>query len=203
MDERLSDHVSFTRAKLGDLTDNSGTLIFDHALRVCALLRERLERFGHRIGEAEYAMLGAALFHDLLEDTDATEAEIEAVAGTATLVYVRELTLSFRKRSLAEAVRPLESISEEGFLIKLADIYDNCSKSRFLVRESGESFYRGFYLPLMREYLALTARRADTAVRYSEPFRSFVADIEVAYRRLEEMVNRIFPAVPGKLEYVA
>lgn len=77
---------------------------------------EKLEQKGY--GE-EYILAG--LFHDLLEDTDATEAEIEQIGGVAVLEAVKLLTkakgynmdeyvLAIRQNPIARAVKAADRL---------------------------------------------------------------------------------------------
>src|SRR5690349_21590756 len=117
--EDFRPQIAFARAKLGDLKDGSGTLIFDHALRVFLLLAETFSACGRSIGAGEREMLAAALFHDLLEDTDATREELIIRSSQNTLRYVEELTISFDGKTIPAAVESLQTISEPALIVKL------------------------------------------------------------------------------------
>ena len=64
------------------------------------------------------------------------------------------MTINFDK-GIKNAVEPLYKIDEEVFLIKLADIFDNVSKSFFTVRKNGLQWYDKFFIPLLDEYQIL------------------------------------------------
>lgn len=143
--------IRFAQRQLGNLTDGSGTLIFDHAVRVYLILRQKLSNteIPFRVKEA---VLLAGLFHDLLEDTKTTEEEILKMGGPKTLALVKEMTIDFNGKTIVEAVSPLYKTSDELTLVKLADIYDNVRKSPYFLRNNGLKWYQTFFLPLLVQY---------------------------------------------------
>lgn len=75
-------------------------------------------------------VLVAALYHDLLEDTDVTEAEIEEVAGREVLEAVKQLTniVPYGTSFVEKTVKMLEHAKHYNDIakrVKLADRYDN------------------------------------------------------------------------------
>jgi hypothetical protein len=97
-------------------------------------------------------MQRAALCHDLLEDTAFGESALKEMIGTNAAELVNELTLNFEGRTIREAVAPVANYSDGAFLIKLADILDNVSKSVFLASHNKKGFYQDFFLPLIEVY---------------------------------------------------
>lgn len=73
-------------------------------------------------------MIVAALLHDVLEDTNATESEILELFGEKVLNLVKELTSTKDKEGKSKTEYLIEKIinlSEEALLIKLVDRYHN------------------------------------------------------------------------------
>lgn len=136
----------------GEKKDGSGTLIFDHCLRVSIHLFNLLEKININENQKE-SIICVGLFHDLIEDTNVSEKEIFEF-GKNILDLTKQLTINFDK-GIKKAVAPLYQIDDEAFLIKLADIYDNVSKSFFVIRINGIKWYETFFTPLLNEYLKL------------------------------------------------
>ncbi len=139
-----------------DKKDGSSFLILDHCFRVAFNLNHWLSNSSLSKDEKEDIVI-AGLFHDLLEDTAVKEKEI-LFFGKRVLDYTRQMTISF-DQGIKKGVKPLYSIAEEVFLIKLADIEDNVSKSFFVVRNNKIIWYQDFFLPLLREYKKLIRYR--------------------------------------------
>lgn len=135
-----------------DKIDGSGTLIFDHCFRVSIKLFYLIKNSNLKKEERENIII-AGLFHDLIEDTSIEEKEI-LFFGKKVFDYTQQMTINFDK-GIEEAVKPLYQIEDEVFLIKLADIFDNVSKSFFVVRKNGIRWYDEFFIPLLCEYQIL------------------------------------------------
>lgn len=162
-----SKQISFIERRFGTLADGSGTLIKDHGLRVATFLNEFCAQ-QKIMGAKRKQLVCAALFHDLLEDTKTTEEEIIALSDKKTLELVREMTISFDKRTIKQAVAPMYKASEECMLIKMADIYDNTKKSSFVIRNNGIQWYETFFMPLLSEYKKLMRHRVKNAQKYKK-----------------------------------
>lgn len=179
---KYQSQIEFTKKKLGKLTDGSGTLIFDHAIRVYLILQEKLSQ--QKIsGAKKKSILLAGLFHDLLEDTNTTEADIIKQANKITLKLVKEMTINFHNCSIKQAVKPLYFTSDELTLIKLADIYDNVRKSPYFLRTNGLKWYKTFFLPLLNEYKNWIGFKLGRQKKYRLLVKGFSQDVlkEIAF----------------------
>lgn len=179
--------IEFTKNKFRDLKDGSGTLIFDHALRVATFLFHFLKPF--KLGKRENEILVlAGLFHDLLEDTDTTEDEILKLSNQKTLKLVKEMTISFEKKTIKEAVKPLFSTSDELAIIKFADIYDNTKKTSFVIRINGMKWYRNFYMPLLKEYIKLVKFKLKIVKKHRKIVKSLA---DIVLKEIEILGNNL------------
>ena len=95
----------------------------NHPIRVALILSEN--------GISDPDILVAALLHDVLEDTDGTEKEIEELFGSRVLKIVLEMTDNMNEPSdirKAKQVEEASTLSDEAKQIKIADkicnIYD-------------------------------------------------------------------------------
>ena len=186
--KNFTKQVEFAKGKFGDLKDGSGTLIFDHAVRVFNFLVIFLTNEKLSPKDIEIIAL-AGLFHDLLEDTKTTEQEVLEMSSQETLSIVKEMTIDFTDRTIKEAVKPLYSTSDECTLVKLADIYDNTKKSNFVIRINGAKWYETFFIPLLNEYLILIDHKEREAGKYLP-----------AIKKLASIVRQEIQTLKGNIE---
>lgn len=112
-------------------------MFYNKALEYATIKHKGQTRFGgepyitHPVAVADYLRdkgygadyLITALFHDLLEDTDATEEEIEAIGGKSVLTAVKLLTKE-KGYVMSEYIAGIKS-NEMAFVVKGADRLHN------------------------------------------------------------------------------
>ena len=112
--------LNFALIKYGDLRRKSGDIhYFIHPLRITLILRAA----GFSEFENENLMI-AALFHDLVEDTDISLSEIENKFGRNVSSIVSEVSIPI-KTEKEIYLENLKNASVEAKIIKLADRIDN------------------------------------------------------------------------------
>lgn len=162
--------LAFAAKKHEVQTRTGGTPYITHPIAVAEMLASR--GFGE-----EYIIAG--LFHDLLEDTDATEEEILSLSSEATLRAVKLLTKE-RGYVMAEYMAGIASdpIARE---VKAADRIHNLScahecSEEFRVRYIKESI--DWYLDLSPEIAAVTSRLINTLSDKSHIPEEYMARLE-------------------------
>ncbi|MFX0041904.1 MAG: HD domain-containing protein [Candidatus Hodarchaeota archaeon] len=131
--------ISFAFIKHGNLrrkTKNVPYVI--HPIRVVSILRAA----GFNEFKNENLMI-AALFHDLVEDTDTSLVEIESQFGTSVALIVAELTKP-NGATGREKEKWLESFtkrSREAKIIKMADRIDNLMEKGYIWTEEKQKLY--------------------------------------------------------------
>lgn len=97
-EERYAAALVFATAKHNGQTRKEGVPYITHPIAVAEILREK----GYGI---DYLIAG--LFHDLLEDTDATEEEILELGGESVLTAVKLLTkqTGYNMREYIEGIK--------------------------------------------------------------------------------------------------
>jgi len=119
----------FAREKhKGQVRKFAGEPYSHHVEKVAKIIEENKK--SHKLND----LLAAALLHDTLEKTNATEEELKENFGELITFLVKELTTDKReseiigkKEYLAEKLSDPEKVSSWGLVIKLADRLDNVS----------------------------------------------------------------------------
>lgn len=129
----LDKAIAFMKAKHKDQKRKNGSEYFLHPLRVAESVKE--------LG-VEYEL--AALFHDLLEDTDATEEEIRELSNDAVLAAVKLVTKDDRSKDQYINDILSDPIAKA---VKNADRIDNLTEAL-----TGEKSFVSNYLDETRKY---------------------------------------------------
>ncbi|MFW9942239.1 MAG: HD domain-containing protein [Candidatus Thorarchaeota archaeon] len=118
--EIIWEAINFAFIKYGNLKRKSGEIPYIiHPIRVAMILRAA--------GFSEFKdrnLMIAALFHDLLEDTNLSYEELKAEFGTEVASIVKELSKP-KELSKDDWLRAFGTASKEAKLIKMADRIDN------------------------------------------------------------------------------
>lgn len=96
----------------------------------------------------------AALGHDSLEDTSVTAEELRAVFGQDGLALIEGMTNRFGDDHPEPYVKQVAAAAEEVRLIKLSDLYDNCTSVIFTLNALGPKWNDEFFLPIVRPMVA-------------------------------------------------
>jgi len=112
--------INFTFINYGNIKRKSGEIPYViHPIRVAMILRAAgFSEFKNR------NLMLAALFHDLLEDTNLSFADLKAEYGKKIALIVKELSKP-EKVSKNEWLRAFGRTSTEAKLVKMADRIDN------------------------------------------------------------------------------
>jgi len=112
--------ITFAFSKYGELKRKSQNLPYVvHPIRITAILRAA----GFNENDNEDIMI-AALFHDLIEDTETPLEEIEAQFGTKIASIVMELTKPVKGKK-DDWLITFKTASKEAKIIKMTDRLDN------------------------------------------------------------------------------
>ena len=109
-------------------------------------------------------MISAALGHDLIEDTNATESEIVSVTNNRTLRFIKELTNPEDDAHTDRYMDQISAASEEARIIKYADLIENTMSVAYNLNILGRDWLEGFYNPILSRTTAVL--QATEFVRY-------------------------------------
>lgn len=187
----------------------SGDPYFSHPLEVAAILTEL---------KLDDATVATALLHDVIEDTDATRAEIDQLFGPEIgalvdgLTKIKRLDLVSKKTEQAENFRKLlVAISTDirVLLVKLADRLHNMRTLEHMKPESRRRISEetlDIYAPLAGRMgmQALRDELEDLAFRWLNPdaYKTVTDKLTELRQRNEGLVGEIEQALLGKLAEV-
>ena len=151
--EKVQRALDFATEKHKGQMRIGGAEYITHPIAVCEIVKKQ------GLGE-EYQI--AALFHDLLEDTNATEAEILSYGNEAVLTAVKLLTKQkgYDMQAYINAIKN----NEIAFAVKAADRAHNLECA--LV--AGEAFKRKYVLETMQWYMDFSPEIKKAVKRLAE-----------------------------------
>eukprot|EP01028_Stygiella_incarcerata_P009923 TRINITY_DN4914_c0_g1_i1.p1 TRINITY_DN4914_c0_g1~~TRINITY_DN4914_c0_g1_i1.p1 ORF type:complete len:232 (+),score=71.39 TRINITY_DN4914_c0_g1_i1:72-698(+) len=134
LSKRIEDALDFAKEVHAKQKRKDGSPYVNHPIRVC----EKVAMW-----DKDESLLIAALLHDVLEDTDASEKEIQVRYGLDVLSYVLEVTNDPEEIRILGKTDYLKTkmsvtMSDKALLLKLCDRWDNIS-DLYTLRESDES----------------------------------------------------------------
>lgn len=159
-----------------------------HLDRVSRILEAVLDGSDEGNQEERENIVIAALGHDTLEDTDVTEAEIEEYFGADGLRLIQGMTNRFGDEHPEPYVRQVASAEEGVRLIKLSDLYDNCTSVTYGMAVMDAAWVEGYFLPIVRPMIAaLSTVPFETYPRAGGMLQTMVA---LSYRVLLNELDR-------------
>jgi GTP pyrophosphokinase len=184
----------------------SGELYFSHPLEVAAILTDM---------KLDDATIATALLHDVIEDTEATRAEIDQLFGAEIgalvdgLTKIKRLDLVSRKAEQAENFRKLLVAISSDIRVLLVKLADRLHNMRTLEHKKPESRRRNSEETL-EIYAPLAGRMGMQAVReeleelafrwlHPEAYRALIDRLEQLRARNRGLVEEISGGLSAKL----
>lgn len=162
--------LRFAKLKHSGQFRKGGEPYVTHPIAVAEILKEK--GYG-----TEYLITG--LFHDLLEDTDAKEEEIEALGGKAVLKAVKLLT-KHKGYVMAEYISGIKS-DPIAFAVKSADRLHNL-QSAFV---TSEDFRRRYILETIDWYMDFSPEIPLAVRALAKSLSSPMHELELIYSPVE------------------
>lgn len=169
-EEKYSRALRFAAGKHDGQFRKGGEPYITHPIAVAEMMREK----GYGI---DYQLTG--LFHDLLEDTDASEAEIEALGGEKVLEAVKLLT----KRKgyiMSEYVSAIRA-NPIAFAVKGADRLHNLQSAVV----ASEDFRRRYILESIDWYLDFSPEIPKAVKALAQTLSVPMTELELNYKLVE------------------
>jgi GTP pyrophosphokinase len=184
----------------------SGELYFSHPLEVAGILTEM---------KLDDATIATALLHDVIEDTEATRAEIDQLFGSEIgalvdgLTKIKRLDLVSRKAEQAENFRKLLIAISSDIRVLMVKLADRLHNMRTLEHKKPESRRRNseetleIYAPLAGRMgmQAVREELEDLAFRWLHPeaYRAVTDRLATLRARNQGLVDEISSGLASKL----
>ncbi|MBI2109479.1 MAG: hypothetical protein HYT93_04950 [Parcubacteria group bacterium] len=145
----MGKELQFVKKKHGGRFRARGVPEWYHLARVSNVLEIVLRRTKEGNPKERRTIVAAALGHDVLEDTDATEEEIVKIFGKKGLTLILGMTNRWGDGEKKRYVRQVVSAPEGVRLIKLSDLYDNITSVVYNLDTLGLSWTHSYFLPIV------------------------------------------------------
>lgn len=162
--------------------------VWRHLTRVSKTLDHALSQAKEGTASERALIYTSALGHDLLEDTNATEREIEHIFGAKGLSLIKGMTNKDGDKNVSRYVEHMAHAPEEVRLIKLADMYDNVTGVTYNLKTLGLKWTNGYFLPIvipMRGVILKTNFR-----KYKKTAAILKTMVKAAFSLLEDEIKR-------------
>ncbi len=169
-EERYSKALAFATDKHNGQFRKGGEPYITHPIAVAEMMREK--SFG-----IDYQITG--LFHDLLEDTDASESEIEALGGEKVLEAVKLLT-KHKGYVMSEYVSAIKA-NPIAFAVKGADRLHNLQSAVV----ASEDFKRRYILESIDWYLDFSPDIPKAVKALAQTLSAPMTELELSYKLVE------------------
>jgi len=132
-------------------TRNNGKIpYFEHLKNTQRLLLASIKQT-HEVNDnvLRRTMSYAALGHDLIEDTNITESQIEDATNEQVLGLIKELTNPDDDEHIEKYLTQIKKASGEARLIKYVDLIENTTSIIYGVPDLGVEWTTTFFLPIL------------------------------------------------------
>jgi (p)ppGpp synthase/HD superfamily hydrolase len=157
--------------------------VWHHLLRVSDLLRLTLSDMKEGTPKERRIIALAALGHDLLEDTKATDKEIATVFTKRGLELIHGMTNPHGDADHGPYIRAMASAEEAVRLIKLSDLYDNFTSVVHMLPTVGAQWTNSFFLPITMPMHA--AIKKTTFTEYPKTAEHLIRLVDSSVQLLE------------------
>lgn len=182
--------VAFIRhAHAGQTRQDGKVPAWHHLERVSELLELVLSHSGEGTPEEWEMIVLASLGHDILEDTSTTRSNIKRHFGPRGLALIDGMTNTFGDENTSPYVAQLIAAEEGVRLIKLADLYDNCTCATHQLFTLGVDWVEGVFVPIARPMIG--AVLPTDFVTYPQSAQRLKDMVRVAYALLLADIERV------------
>ncbi|MEK7516359.1 MAG: HD domain-containing protein [Patescibacteria group bacterium] len=176
------------RAHAGQARCGGYVPTWHHLDRVSRLLESVLWETGEGTEEEREAIALAGLGHDILEDTEVSDEEVRRQFGDRAFQLISGMTNKWGDKNTGPYIENMCRSEESVRLIKLSDLYDNCTSAAQCLFTLGTTWAREFLIPIVKP-MSEAVLKTDFMI-YPRTAERMKALVQNAYRLLEEEVAR-------------
>lgn len=172
----------------GQMRMNGKVPTWHHLDRVASLLEFILSTTKEANPKKIEEIILASLGHDALEDTKITRAKLQRYVGQKSLSLIEKMTNTYGDNQSKPYVQQIIASSEEVKLIKLSDLYDNCTSVLFGLFVFDKKWAKNYFLPIVRPMIAalmpIKFRKYPLSAEYLKKL------VQSSYTLLLQEINR-------------
>ncbi len=156
-----------------------------HLERVSGLLRFALEKNKEGNENKRAIIATAALGHDVLEDTDASEKEVRKIFGEDGYKIIKGMTNRWGDKYKKPYIRQVITSEEAVRIVKLSDLYENYISVAYNLRRLGLKWTRSYFLPIVTPMLAALKKTKFRSYRKTAADLILLADFAALFLEIE------------------
>jgi (p)ppGpp synthase/HD superfamily hydrolase len=149
MHKRTQRALHFVREKHVGQFHAKNLPVWHHMARVSNRLDFALNIFSEGVQTERETIVLAALGHDVLEDTNATQEEVRDIFGEDALEIILGMTNDWGDENITPYVEKVVSGPESVRLTKLSDLCDNMTSVTYTLPILGQDWLHSFFLPIV------------------------------------------------------
>lgn len=173
----------------------SGVPDWHHLDRVSQCLEFILAETKEGTPKTRESLLLAALGHDALEDTDVAPKKLAEVLGGDALPLIEGMTNRFGDDHPVEYVQQIVKSEEAVRLIKLSDLYDNCTSVIYNMPQLGKKWTEDFFLPIVNPMMKAVLKTSFKT--YPETAAHLKSMVQISHKTLLNEFERLYKKPPA------
>lgn len=187
-------HTNFDKALLFVKEKHEGQMragdvpTWHHLARVSHLLEILLNKNNEGSDDEKLVIPLAALGHDIIEDTDVTDAEVKEIFTERGFDLVFGMTNELGDDDVRPYVKKVIAAEEAVRLIKLSDLFDNITNVMYAFPLLGKEWTESFFMPVVTPmYTEIIKTKFET---YTKTGAELISMVETVMSLLQEEIKR-------------
>lgn len=179
-EEQFKKALSFVQKKTRGQFRANGLPTWHHLARVSNILKFTLNETKEGNRQDKLLIPLASLGHDLLEDTNSSEAEIKEIFEERGLFLIKGMTNWWGDKEKKLYIKQVINSEETVRIIKLADLYDNISDVTYNIKNLGLKWTDSYFLPIVNPMLQAVKKTKFKRYKKTSSLLIFMADAKLS-----------------------